>query len=113
MSEHINIPPYWPVKVSLRPDNTATEFYRPATRPRAGRGVFVLGICGSAGAGKNTVADHLVRTYGQLGGAKVPANDGPMDVRQYAFATELKIEVFDWLHALAFLESEGLCPDRG
>jgi hypothetical protein len=80
------------------------SFYRPATQPRVARGTFVLALCGAAGAGKNTVADHLVATYGRLGGAKVPKNDGPMDLRQYALATELKLEVYNWLEA-----AEAMC----
>jgi hypothetical protein len=69
----------------------AHEFYRPATRPRAGRGTFILGLCGNAESGKTTVAEHLVAKYGESCG-----------VVAMALADSLKIEVYDWLATLGF-----------
>jgi len=70
----------------------AREFYRGA------RGTLIIGVAGAARAGKNTVAEHIVETYGRLNGRKVTENV-PWDVRQYALADSLKTEVYDWLEA--------------
>lgn len=69
----------------------AKEFYWGA------RGTLIIGLGYEAQSGKDTVAEHLVAEYGRCGGAKVPSNDGPMDIQKYAIADTLKAEVFDWL----------------
>lgn len=70
------------------------SFYRPSQPVRVARGTLLIGICGNARAGKNTVAEHIVEKYefkdvrsGALG----------FDIRSYAFADALKVEVYDWL----------------
>jgi len=66
---------------------------------------FIIGISGSAGAGKNTVADHIIAKYGRK---TLPVPLAPddlrwgMDVRQYALADALKIETYDLLAAADF-----------
>lgn len=52
-------------------------------------GTLVVGVCGAARAGKDTVVRHIVDTYGDMG------------VARYAFADSLKLEIFEWLQGLS------------
>ena len=58
---------------------------------------LIVGFRGAAGSGKTTAVNHIVETFGKS-----------LDVRPYAFADALKIEVFDWLQELDFLFEKGL-----
>lgn len=62
------------------------SFYRPAQPVRVARGTLIVGVCGNARAGKNTVAEHIVEKYRRS-----------IDTHVYSFASALKIEVYDWL----------------
>jgi len=80
----------------------AQSFYRPATRPRVARGVFFLGLSGDVGAGKDTVAAHLIARYPNLG------------IQRFALADPLKVEIYDLLAAADFysFRSGFLTSDR-
>lgn len=63
---------------------------------------FLIGLGHQAGVGKDTLASHLIEKLG-------PRPQGewgeffPIDIRRYAFGDELKIELFDYLQASAFV----------
>ena len=70
---------------------------------------LIIGFGHEAQQGKNTVVSHLVKVFGKR-------KDGewgkifPLDVREYAFADKLKVEVFDYLQARTFLTSQAGFP---
>jgi hypothetical protein len=65
---------------------------------------YIVGLGHKAQQGKDTLAVHLIEKLG-------PRPEGtfgpyfPIDIRRYAFADELKVEVFDWLQSNAFVEA--------
>ena len=63
---------------------------------------LIIGLGHEAQQGKDTVAAHLIQTYGK----REPGAWGkffPLDIRRYAFADTLKVEVFDYIQARTFL----------
>lgn len=82
-----------PVAENIR--KCCDEFYRSAAREvEAKRNTVIIGFGHRARQGKDTVVEHLVKKYAER----------KLVVQRYSFAEALKVEVFDWLQATAFIE---------
>lgn len=69
---------------------------------------FIIGLGHRAQQGKDTLAAYLIAVLGE----RPEATFGPyfpIDIRRYAFADELKVEVFDFAQAIALHEK--IIPD--
>lgn len=80
-------------------------FYRPPVRPKPAQATLRIGVCGAARSGKDTVVAHLCARYG-----RGPSVIDGIDIRRYAHADALKVEVYDWLATAEALFSLGLRP---
>lgn len=87
----------------MGPDQSDVDacFHRPQPFLMPKRKPLVIGFGHEAQQGKDTLVNHLVETFGKRE-AGVWGKSFPLDVRRYAFADPLKIEVFDFLQALSF-----------
>lgn len=84
--------------VLTNPVMSPPAFYRPVVRPKPAQATLRIGICGPARSGKDTVVRHLCEKYGSHASMS-PAHAG-IDIRRYAHADALKVEVFEWLQGL-------------
>lgn len=76
-------------------------FHRPQPFLMPKRRPLIIGFGHEAQQGKDTLVNHLVETFGKREQGTW-GKTFPLDVRRYAFADPLKIEVFDFLQALSF-----------
>lgn len=65
---------------------------------------LIVGLGNRAQQGKDTAAEHIIQVFGKREEGEW-GNYFPIDVRRYAFADALKVEVFDWIQAQTFIES--------
>jgi hypothetical protein len=63
------------------------QIYRPVAQQRRVRKSLCIGVGHKSRMGKNVVVDHLVKTF-----------KDKLDVRSYAFADDLKVELYDFAH---------------
>jgi hypothetical protein len=76
------------------------------TRGKDRRSTFVIGLGHEAEQGKDTLAAHLIDSFGKRKEGKWGKNF-PIDIRRYAFGDALKVEVFDFLESLRFTQVYG------
>jgi len=78
-------------------------------RVRNPKQTLIIGLGHEAQQGKDTVAAHLIQTYGRRASGEW-GKFFSLDIRRYAFADLLKVEVFDYLQARTFLTSQAGFP---